>query len=377
MARVRPADGNDRFARDLAEAIKQVTRAAQLPGAVPDRVLLERIEQLARLRALLGRPAPGPMRGRLAILALAALAVLGGAAAVFLGPATTELALNARVRGVAFVTGGGPADPVAVSDRLTADRVVLHEVASVKSDLRLRPALRIDIVRREPAPPAGGGQPHITVAPVVVPAATRVEIRIVDRNVTRFDFAEPVTVRLAIRWADIEVTSPSGPQTERARQRAQARVAGVEAEVRRIDVTTAAGDLLLADSVPIRRLDLTRWKRTGAPESPSRLVASEMIGGELVLPEAGGRRYELLRGDHVVTRTAGGSLHDVRVRDGALALQFRGVVSGLQYGISTMDRMPRYFDVLSNQHPLAVWWTAGTYILVTGFGAVRWWGGRE
>jgi hypothetical protein len=368
--------------RALKHAIEQVGQAARPTGSWPDRVLLERIEQLARVRAVLAPPKRSRIGGRVVVLLLSLVAVAGGAIVVFLGPATTELAVTARVTGVGFVIGSREKVPGTVSGELIADRVVLHEATSVDvvgpGEFKAAPASSIEIVRSAKAAAAGPDRPHISIAPIVVPATTRVDVRLVSPGAVRFEFGPPAQVRVTARSADVEVLDPRSPRDAPARHRVGERAATVAATVHRLDVARfRGGEIPIADTVRVARLDFARSRRVGHPLGASHGEASTVLGGELRLLDAGARRYEFLHGDHMVTETADGSLHELRVRDDTLTLQFRGVVSGLRYGMSSADRMPRYFDVLSNQHQLAMWWTAGTYILITGLGVIRWWGGQS
>lgn len=359
-----------------AAAAEEVVRAGE--GLPPDRV--ERLQRLQRVVDAYDATHPRPPRRRWPVAAVFIATLILCSVLLFVRRGETGIRLDLAVSEVSFVLA---------AEQKAAELTPLASLAvSGMRELQL-PRARNESARTlqssdGPVPPVrlatstdGKRQGNITLETMILPANTRVRIRVEGAQALRVSLQRAEAELQASVQGPIEV-AVAGEGVQRLD------VASPQPVVFRPSSSEADVDLRLAGSgknlfaVPLRADSLSLIQVDQAGDEARTIVrrTSAILSGSLYFESLNGLERKLRPGEMLELSGARGEVTELRVEPDQLVLRYQGRVEEITIGAGDTRRslMPTWLDWLKARRGAWLLWGTAVYLFGLVMGFLRWLG---
>ena len=367
------------------EAKKLSENAAQTPESVT-KEQVEQLERLARLAELAEKTAPKPKPKRWpTVIILAATALIVSLLLFFRVPSTKiemEMGLSEcqfRLSKQAALTNAMVLASLGVSElqeirlpRSTgrATETLTLAAASQQAGLALRVSAASD------AAEAG----TVTLATLVLPAATRISLRRMDvpnqfRLVVNLPEASRLMIQVNVKGG-IEI-APSGAAAETYQfaipSAIQLRPLGTQVFFDMM--LTKAGEAAFAANLPVSDLAFARDEKIDEQDDTLTRPVSTMLTGKVYLSEISRREYAFRTGEILQFRAFAGAIWQLRMQREQIDMMARGRVTGVASGWeeSRSSIMPTYLEWILARTAAMLLWSQTVSLFFLLLGIWNWW----
>ena len=135
------------------------------------------------------------------------------------------------------------------------------------------------------------------------------------------------------------------------------------------------GGVLFAPGLTITDMTLMHIDEVSEDDKTAVRAVSTVQSGSVYLEELGGRELKLRSHEELRFTQARGEIRSIGLKDGGLALNFRGRVRGMASGSLAHPRnlMPRWLDWLRANQPLSLLWGSAVYLFGLSTAVRQWW----
>jgi hypothetical protein len=136
-----------------------------------------------------------------------------------------------------------------------------------------------------------------------------------------------------------------------------------------------AGAALFAPQLTITDMTMMRIDEVAEDGEAAVRAVSTVQSGSIYLEELGDRELKLRPHEGLRFAHARGEIRSIGLKDGGLALNFHGRVSGMASGPLAHPRnlMPRWLDWLRENQPLSLLWGSAVYLFGLSTAVRQWW----
>jgi len=373
----------------LRETLRRESEAAsaeaiQSGGKIsPDR--LERLQHLARLVEIHQATHPPKALRRWPVVATLGVTLLSASALLFLRVSATDIELDVIVSEVGFTLPSS-------QQLLGSTAVAVLGVSGLRGfefpgdgghDARAHqsaPGVAGDLAIRLASDSIGSRRGTIDLAPITLPATTRVRVQgsgVAHQFRLSFEALRDSVSALNVHVLGPVSASAVGSPSDRLDLAAP----------RVVVLTPHSGDLDLdltfrtpigspfAPQLSAVDLTLQRVEQTFDGDQPIVRNLSTIQSGTIYLESLAGEKRQLRPGEPLAFAQSRGSIRALELRDDGIALTFVGRVRGMSTGFGDGSRsvMPTWLEWLKARHGLSLLWGTSLYLFGLILGVARWW----